>query len=125
MESILILDRLIRSIKYIFKEEEIDLTLNECQVLYLVKEHKTRSKIINNSSKDKSYVHRQLESLSDKGLIFKSQINNQQNLMYKLTDLGESKLKKVISISRICEYRWHIDKVKRSKLKELLLEASV
>lgn len=123
MESILMLDRIVRSIKYIFKEELIDLTLNECQVLYLVKKYRKKNLILNHSLKDNSYVHRQLTSLLEKKLVEK--INDTSNLEYILTCSGEEKLRKVIEITRICEYKWHIDKTKRTNLKKLLLDVKV
>ena len=83
MESILVISRILSEYKSIFKEEDIDVTLNEALVLKAVKStHGTKANISKTLLKDRAYIYRLIDTLIKKGLL------ERKEKPYRLTQEG-------------------------------------
>lgn len=87
------LENVLQSAKYLFKENNIEITLNEALILYLVNEHKERKIIASRFPKDRSYTHRQLFNLESNRLISRVKLGKQ--VEYELTGKGEMKFRSI------------------------------
>ena len=83
MENILVISRILSEYRSIFKEEDIDVTLNEALVLEAVKNTQgTKASISRALLKDKAYVYRLINTLMEKGLI------EREGKAYRLSERG-------------------------------------
>lgn len=95
MEKILVISRILSEYRSIFKEEDIDVTLNEALVLEAVKNTQgTKASISRALLKDKAYVYRLINVLMEKGLI------EREDKVYRLTEGGRRVYEES---SEICE----------------------
>lgn len=83
MERILVISRILSEYRSIFKEEDIDVTLNEALVLEVVKNTQgTKASVSKALLKDKAYIYRLINTLMEKELIDK------KGKVYRLTEKG-------------------------------------
>jgi len=83
MERILVISRILSEYRSIFKEEDIDVTLNEALVLEAVKNTQgTKASVSKALLKDKAYIYRLINALMEKELIDK------KGKVYSLTEKG-------------------------------------
>lgn len=83
MERILVISRILSEYRSIFKEEDIDVTLNEALVLEAVKNTQgTKASVSKALLKDKAYIYRLINTLMEKELI------EREGKIYKLTEKG-------------------------------------
>lgn len=96
MEKILVISRILSEYRSIFKEEDIDVTLNEALVLEAVKNTQgTKASISRALLKDKAYVYRLINALMKKGLV------EREGKVYRLTEGGRRVYEQSSEICRV------------------------
>ncbi len=96
MEKILVISRILSEYRNIFKEEDIDVTLNEALVLEAVKNTQgTKASISRALLKDKAYVYRLINVLMEKDLV------EREGKVYRLTEGGRRVYEQSSEICRV------------------------
>lgn len=104
MESILVISRILSEYRSIFKEEDIDVTLNEALVLEAVRKTQgTKASISKALLKDKAYIYRLINALMEKDLI------ERDGRVYRLTEKGRRVYEQSSEICRVVGSEWGRD----------------
>ncbi len=127
MESILVISRILSEYRSIFKEEDIDVTLNEALVLEAVRNTQgSKASISKTLLKDKAYIYRLINTLMGKELLEK------EGKIYRLTEKGRRVYEQSSEICKVAGSQWGRDSLVKdnsqgldSKTREALTSIAV
>ena len=114
MESILVISRILSEYRSIFKEEDIDVTLNEALVLEAVRNTQgSKASISKALLKDKAYIYRLINTLMGKELLEK------EGKIYRLTEKGRRVYEQSSEICKVASSQWGRDSLVKDNSQEL------